>query len=185
MQPLLRVSGLIDRINSFLGQWIGWAILISILVSAVNAVVRKVFNASSNSFLELQWYLFGAAILIASSYTLMRNEHIRIDIISNILPKQVRNSIELFGHIVVLMPFVTLGIYETTPWLIRSYQQGEHSSNYGGLLVWPIKFAIFMGFVFLFFQGISEIIKRIAIMRGLIPDVYGHKSSHDAEGAAV
>jgi TRAP-type mannitol/chloroaromatic compound transport system permease small subunit len=185
MQPLLRVSGLIDRINTFLGQWIGWAILLSIVISAVNAVIRKLFNASSNSWLELQWYLFGAAILIASSYTLMRNEHIRIDIISNILPKQVRNGIELFGHIVVLMPFVTLGIYETAPWLALSYRQGEHSSNFGGLLIWPIKFAIFMGFVLLFFQGISEIIKRIAIMRGLIPDTYGHKGSHDAEGAIV
>src|SRR5687768_11684003 len=137
MTMLLRLSGLIDRISSGVGSLVSWLILVAVLVSAGNAVVRKAFDMSSNAWLELQWYLYSAVFLLAAAYALQRNDHIRIDIVSNALPKTVRNIIELIGHFVMLMPFTVLMIYETVPFVLRSYQQQENSSNAGGLIVWP------------------------------------------------
>ena len=172
MGGLLRLSGAIDRVTAFIGRSVMWLILLSILVSAGNATSRKLFALSSNAWLELQWYLFAAAYLLAAAYTLQRNDHIRIDIISGLLPKKVRNWIDIFGHVVMLFPFVIVMLKEATPWFLQSYRIGEMSSNYGGLIQWPAKGLILVGFFLLAIQAISELIKRIGVMRGLIPDPY-------------
>ncbi len=176
MQGLLKISRGIDAVTAFIGQAVIWLILASILISAGNATSRKLFDWSSNAWLEAQWYLFGAAFMLAAALTLQRNEHIRIDIISNHLPKGVRNTIELIGHVFMLLPFCALMVWETWPNMMESYSIGENSSNYGGLIIWPAKAFILVGFVLLFFQGISELIKRIAIINGVIPDP--HEAHH-------
>lgn len=173
MRTLLGVSRFIDRVNVWLGRAVGWLILAAILVSAGNAIVRKTLSISSNAWLELQWYLFGCAYLVAAAYTLQRNEHIRIDIVSGALPQRARDWIEVFGHVAFLLPFTLVMIWETTPFVIRSIELGEMSANAGGLILWPAKAFILIGFVLLFFQGVSELIKRIAIMRGLMPEPQG------------
>jgi len=169
MGQLLALSRAIDRISEVIGRAVSWLILASILVSAGNAVSRKFLSISSNAWLELQWYLFGAAYFLAAAYTLRRNEHIRIDIVSGLLPQSARNWIDLFGHVFMLVPFTVVMIIETLPDLAESYRIGETSSNYGGLIVWPAKALIFAGFVLLLFQAVSEIIKRIAIITGATP----------------
>ncbi len=178
MQFLLRISNAIDRASALIGRSVMWLILLAILVSAANATSRKVLSISSNAWLELQWYLFGAAFLLAAAYTLQRNEHIRIDIVSNMLPKAVRNWIDLFGHVFMLAPLCLLIIRETWPSLVISYDIGEKSSNYGGLIVWPAKALIVGGFLLLLIQAVSEFIKRVAIMRGIIPDPNDQESAH-------
>ncbi len=172
MQGLLRISGAIDRVTAFIGRSVTWLILLSVLVSAGNATSRKLFSISSNGWLELQWYLFAAAYLLAAAYTLQRNEHIRIDIISNMLPKKVRDWIDIFGHVVMLLPFTFLIIKEAIPWFLQSYRIGEMSSNFGGLIQWPAKGLIIAGFFLLAIQAASELIKRIAVMQGRIADPY-------------
>ena len=172
MNALLSLSRGIDRINAFIGRAVMWLILAAVLVSAGNATMRKVFDISSNAWLELQWYLFGAAFLLAAAYTLQRNEHIRIDIVSNHLPKALRHAIELFGHACMLLPFCALMLWETWPSMMESFRIGETSANFGGLLIWPGKSFIVIGFALLFIQGISELIKRIAIIAGTITDIH-------------
>lgn len=170
MGGLLGLARGIDRVNSFIGKTVGWAILIAILVSAGNAIVRKMFNVSSNAWLELQWYLYGVAFLGAAAYTLLENEHIRIDILYGHWSRRSQHWIDLIGHVFILMPFVTLMIWLLWPWFWRSFHNGEMSNNAGGLLLWPAKSLLLIAFILLFFQGLSEIIKKIAIMRGLIDD---------------
>jgi TRAP-type mannitol/chloroaromatic compound transport system permease small subunit len=164
------VSRAIDALNTFLGKLVGYFILASILISAINASIRKTFSISSNWALELQWQLFGAAVLIASAWTLLRGEHVRIDIFINKMPPRWRNIVDLVGHIIVLLPFSILGMYEAWPWVATSFQQQEVSSNFGGLIIWPVKSSIMLGFFLLFLQAISEIIKRVATLMGRIPD---------------
>ncbi|HVO03264.1 MAG TPA: TRAP transporter small permease subunit [Candidatus Cybelea sp.] len=170
MGALLALSRAIDRLNGLIGRAVMWLILGAILVSAGNATTRKLFDVSSNAWLELQWYLFGAAYFLAAAYTLQRNEHIRIDIVSSHLPKVWRNGIELFGHLCMLIPYTLIMLWETWPSMTESYSIGEMSSNYGGLIIWPAKAMIVAGFGLLFAQAISEIIKRIAVIMELIPD---------------
>jgi TRAP-type mannitol/chloroaromatic compound transport system permease small subunit len=172
MGALLAISRAIDRATALIGRLVMWLILGAIVVSAANATSRKAFDISSNAWLELQWYLFGAAYLFAAAYTLQRNEHIRIDIVSNHLPKGVRHAIELFGHVFMLLPLCLLMVWETWPNMMESYNIGEGSSNFGGLIVWPAKACIVIGFALLFLQGISELIKRIAIIAGAIPEIH-------------
>ncbi len=172
MRGALAVSRAIDWVTGLIGRHVSWLILAAILVSAANATSRKLFSISSNAYLELQWYLFAAAYLLAAAYTLQRNEHIRIDIVSNMMPKTVRNWIDIVGHLVMLLPFTILIVREAIPWFMRSYEIGEMSSNYGGLIQWPAKGMIIVGFGLLALQGVSEIIKRIAVIRGDIPDPY-------------
>ena len=172
MGVLLRISGAIDRATAFIGQSVTWLILLSVLVSAGNATSRKLFSLSSNAWLELQWYLFAAAYLLAAAYTLQRNGHVRIDIISNLLPKRIRNWIDIFGHAVMLLPFTVLMVWEITPWFIESYRIGEVSANYGGLTLWPAKALLLAGFFLLAIQAVSEIIKRVAVIQGRIADPY-------------
>jgi len=179
MAGLLALSRAVDRLNEFIGKWVSWLILVAILVSAVNAVVRKTFNMSSNAWLELQWYLFGAAFLLAAAYTLRQNEHIRIDILYGMWSRRVQHWIDLFGHVFFLMPFVTLMIFYFVPYVSLSYRIGEVSTNSGGLILWPAKLLLLVGFVQLGIQGISEIIKKIAIMTGRMDDPTPFISVHE------
>jgi TRAP-type mannitol/chloroaromatic compound transport system permease small subunit len=178
MDAALRLSAGIDRLNTFIGKSAYWLILVAVLVSAVNAIVRKAFDVSSNAWLELQWQLFGAVFMLCTAYTLLRNEHIRIDIVNSRLPKRVRDWIDLLGHVLFLMPFVLLMIWDGVPFFLTSWHQNEQSLNAGGLPQWPAKLLIPLGFFFLFLQGVSEIVKRVAVMRGRIPDPHGEEPVH-------
>jgi TRAP-type mannitol/chloroaromatic compound transport system permease small subunit len=170
MDGLLRLSRTIDRINETIGKSVSWLILVAVLVSAVNAVIRKAFSTSSNAWLELQWYLFGAAFLLAAAYTLKQNEHIRIDIVYGIWSRRVQHWIDLIGHLLFLMPFVVLMVVYLIPYVSLSFRSGEVSTNAGGLIIWPAKALLLVGFSLLLAQGVSEIVKKIAVMRDIIPD---------------
>lgn len=178
MQPLLALSNAIDRMNEFIGKAVSWLILAAVLVSAGNAIVRKAFNMSSNSWLELQWYLFGAVFMLAAAYTLKQGEHIRIDIFYGTRSKKTQDRIELFGHLFFLLPFCLLMVWLLIPYTWHAIKSGEVSANAGGLILWPSKAIILAGFVLLTLQAISEIIKRIAIMNGIIDDPNPHVSTH-------
>ncbi|MGE0500481.1 MAG: TRAP transporter small permease subunit [Rhizobiaceae bacterium] len=179
MRALLGLSTIIDRINELIGKWIGWLILLAILVSAINATVRKTLNMSSNAWLELQWYLYGAAFLLAAAYTLKQNEHIRIDIVYGLFSRRKQHWIDLFGHVFFLMPFALLMVYYFVPWVALSYRSGEVSTNAGGLILWPAKALLLVGFSLLALQGVSEIIKKIAIMVGNMADPTPFVSAHE------
>src|SRR4051812_10452336 len=170
LQSLLKMSRGIDAFTKWTGKRLAWLILVAVVVSAVNAIVRKVFDTSSNSWLELQWVLFSIVFLLCSAWTLLDNEHIRIDIVNNMLPKQLRNSIDIVGHLFFLVPLCVIMIITGVPFFRRSVEINEQSGNAGGLPQWPAKSLIMIGFAMLLVQGISELIKRIAVMRGLIPD---------------
>ena len=170
MQSLLKLSRGIDAFTRWTGKRLAWLILVAVIVSAINAIVRKTFDTSSNSWLELQWVLFSIVFLLCSPWTLLDNEHIRIDIVNNALPKTVRNIIDVVGHVFFLMPLCVVMIITGGPFFMRSYEIGEQSGNAGGLPQWPTKSLIIIAFAFLFVQGVSELIKRIAVMQGLIPD---------------
>lgn len=178
MSGLLALSRGIDRVNTLIGRSASWLILLAIFVSATNAIVRKVFSISSNAWLELQWYLYGGAFLLAAAYTLLENEHIRIDILYGSLSRRKQHWIDLLGTIFFLMPVVLVTLWFVWPWLLRSINNGEMSMNAGGLILWPAKALLFAGFVLLFFQGISEIIKKIAVMRGIIDDPHPPAGHH-------
>jgi TRAP-type mannitol/chloroaromatic compound transport system permease small subunit len=164
------VSRAIDAFTRWTGKRLAWLILVAVIVSALNAIVRKAFDTSSNSWLELQWVLFSIVFLLCSPWTLLDNEHIRIDIVNNMLPNRVRDIIDLVGHALFLLPLTVVMIITGVPFFLRSFEINEQSGNAGGLPQWPAKSLIMLGFAFLLVQGISELIKRIAVMRGLIPD---------------
>ncbi len=177
--PLARA---IDAFNRTVGKYLSWLILAAVLVSAINAVIRKLFDVSSNSWLELQWVLFSIVFLLCSPWTLLDNEHIRIDIVNNMFPKWLRNTIDVIGHAFFLLPLTVVMIVTSIPFFTKSYAINEQSMNAGGLPQWPAKSLIMIGFALLFIQGISELIKRIAIMRGIIPDPHEARlSSAEAE----
>jgi TRAP-type mannitol/chloroaromatic compound transport system permease small subunit len=184
VRKLLGFSRAVDAVNIFIGQWVAWAILAAILVSAANATVRKVLNTSSNAWLEIQWILFGMVFLLCSAWALLSNEHIRIDIVNNMLPKRVRDAIDVFGHVFFLLPVTLVIAYLGWPFFFRSLMQNEQSTNAGGLPVYPSKFLIPLAFTLLFVQGLSELIKRLAIMRGDLKDTTtggGHHAAAEAE----
>jgi TRAP-type mannitol/chloroaromatic compound transport system permease small subunit len=188
MSGLLGLSRFIDGMNEKIGKTAAWAIVIAVLVSAINALIRKVFGTSSNAWLELQWYLFGAVFMLCASWTFKCNEHIRIDIISSKLTQRGRDIIELIGHTLFLGSFVAVMVYTSWPFLMQSYMSREVSANAGGLLLWPAKAMILIGFIFLGLQALSELIKRIAIMRGELEDVHaagGHHAAAEAEAARL
>ena len=170
MQSLLKMSRGIDAFTRWVGKRLAWLILVAVIVSAVNAIVRKVFDTSSNAWLELQWVLFSIVFLLCSPWTLLDNEHIRIDVLNQMLPKRVRDSIDVIGHLFFLLPLTVVMIITGGPFFMRSFEINEQSGNAGGLPQWPAKSLIVIGFTFLLVQGLSELIKRIAVMRGLIPD---------------
>jgi TRAP-type mannitol/chloroaromatic compound transport system permease small subunit len=166
MTGLLAFSRLIDSITRFVGYHVRWLILLAVLVSAGNAIIRKTFDTSSNAWLELQWLLFGAVFMLAASFTLQRNAHVRIDVLSSRLSKRVRDWIDVFGHLFMLLPLTVTMIWLSWPFFLESFQNNEMSSNAGGLIVWPSKFFIVAGFTMLFFQMVSEVIKRLAVITG-------------------
>lgn len=170
MNVLLAISRTIDKTNGLIGRSVAWLILVAVLVSAGNAAVRKAFDISSNAFLELQWYLYGAVFMLAAAHTLLRNEHVRIDVLSSLLSRRARNWIDLLGHILFLAPFVFLMAYLSWPFFWTSFSSGEVSGNAGGLILWPAKFLVFAGFVLLAGQAMSEIIKRLLVILGQIAD---------------
>ncbi len=177
MQSLLRLSQGIDAFTRWTGKRLAWLILVAIIISAVNAIIRKGFDVSSNSWLELQWVLFGIVFLLCSPWTLLDNEHIRIDIVNNLFSKRWRDIVDVIGHVFFLMPLCIVMIITGGPFFMRSVEVNEQSGNAGGLPQWPAKSLIIIGFAFLLVQGISELIKRIAVMRGLIPDPHASQVS--------
>jgi len=186
VNALLALSRVIDAVNFRIGKVLSWLILAAVVVSATNAVIRKLFDTSSNAWLELQWVLFGTVFLLCSSWTMLANEHIRIDIVNNLLPKRTRDTIDIIGHALFLLPLTIIMIITSVPFFIRSFSINEQSMNAGGLPQWPAKSLILIGFTLLFFQGISELIKRIAVMRGLIPDPHvSSVSAIEAEAERV
>jgi TRAP-type mannitol/chloroaromatic compound transport system permease small subunit len=170
LKTLLPVTRVIDSANTWIGKRLSWLILAAVVVSAANASVRKIFDTSSNSWLELQWVLFSVVFLLCSPWTLLANEHIRIDIINNQLPNWLRDTIEVVGHAFFLLPLTIIMIITGIPFFLRSVEINEQSGNAGGLPQWPSKALIMIAFAMLLVQGLSELIKRIAIMRELIPD---------------
>jgi TRAP-type mannitol/chloroaromatic compound transport system permease small subunit len=166
----LRVSRLIDAVNERVGQAIYWLVLVAVLVSAGNATIRYTLDTSSNGWLELQWYLFSAVFLLGAGYTLLHNEHVRIDVVFGHLAPRKRAWIDLLGGIFFLLPMAIVIMWLSWPIFIESFARGEVSSDAGGLLRWPVKLLIPIGFLLLALQGVSEIIKRIAFLRGLVPD---------------
>ncbi len=169
MSFLLSLSRFIDALNEKIGHAISWALLLAVIICTGNAVVRYLFNISSNGWLEIQWYLFAAIFLLATSYTLRRNEHVRIDVIVGRFSKRTQVWIDLLGFLLFLMPATLLILYYSVPYAWISIENQEVSSNAGGLIVWPAKLLIPVGFTFLILQGVSEIIKRIGYLKGLVP----------------
>ncbi len=170
MSALLGLSSKIDWLNEKLGQAVKWLVLVAVLISAGNAVVRKTFDTSSNALLEVQWYLFAAVFMLAAGYTLLRQEHVRIDVISGRLTKRNQIIIDIIGLCVFLLPFVVVVIGLSLPLVLRAISSGEMSNNAGGLIRWPVFALLPLGLAFLGLQGVSELIKRVAFLKGLIPD---------------
>jgi TRAP-type mannitol/chloroaromatic compound transport system permease small subunit len=170
MRGLLKFSNAVDWLNAQVGRWVIWLILGSTIISAINALVRKIFNTSSNAYLEVQWYLFAGAFLLAAGYTLLHNEHVKIDVISSHLSKRKQIWIDVIGFTFFLMPMCMIILWFGTPFFLQGFRSGEMSSNAGGLIRWPVYALMPIGFGLLMLQGLSELVKRIAFLRGLIPD---------------
>jgi len=170
MQAMLKISRLIDALNTHVGRSVYWLVLVAVLLSAGNAIIRKVFNMSSNAFLEAQWYLFSAVFLFCAGYTLLRNEHVRIDVINGRFSHKTQAWVDIFGTVFFLMPMTLLFIYLSWPVFVRTYTHGEISTNAGGLLIWPARLLVPIGFTLLALQGVSELIKRLAFVTGQGPD---------------
>jgi TRAP-type mannitol/chloroaromatic compound transport system permease small subunit len=177
----MQLSRLIDRLSEFVGRWVSWLVLAAVLVSAINAVVRKAFNASSNGFLEIQWYFFATMFLLAAGYTLLRQEHVKIDVVLGHFSKRTQIKVEIFGIAAFLLPLVVVVIDLVWPLVTKAYISGEMSSNAGGLIRWPIFAMVPLGFALLGLQGISELIKRVAFLQGLIDDPTKKKQEKTAE----
>lgn len=171
--------------NEKVGHIVYWLILVAVLISAGNAVARKLFNLSSNAFLEVQWYLFSAVFLLGAGYTLLRNEHVRIDVFYQRLSPRARAWIDIFGSVFFLLPIVVVIFWLSWPMFLESFVRQEVSVNAGGLLRWPVKLLIPVGFLLLCLQGLSELIKRIAFLRGLTPEPGARTKPHGAESLAL
>lgn len=170
MKSLLLISKGIDRLNETLGRALIWLVLVMVLVSSGNAVSRYLLNVSSNAFLELQWYLFAMVFLLCAGYTLLHNEHIRIDVVSSRFSARTRAKIDIFGTVFFLLPVTLYITWLSWPIFVNAWVSAEISSNAGGLIRWPARLMVPVGFFLLSLQGMSELIKRIAFLRGLIPD---------------
>jgi TRAP-type mannitol/chloroaromatic compound transport system permease small subunit len=167
---LLAFSRFVDRFNDYVGKGVYWLILLSVIVSSGNATIRYAFSRSSNGWLEIQWYLFSAVFLLGAGYTLLHNEHVRIDIIYGRLKPRTRAWIDLLGGLFFLLPMALLIMSLAWPMFLDSWRIDEYSTDAGGLIRWPVKLLIPVGFLLLTLQGVSEIIKRVAFLMGLIPD---------------
>ncbi len=181
MAPLLTLSRLIDRLSEFVGRWVAWLVLAAVLISAGNAIVRKIFDESSNGLLEIQWYLFAAVFLLAAGYTLLRQEHVKIDVIAGRFSKRTQIWIDIVGICVFTLPFVVVVLDLSMPLVLRAYRMHEMSNNAGGLVRWPVFALLPAGFFLLGLQGVSELIKRLAFLQGLVPDPTQRKVAKTAE----
>lgn len=170
MKTLLQLSRAIDALNNCVGRALCWLVLVAVLVSAGNASVRYLFNISSNAWLEVQWYLFSAVFLLCAGYTLLHNQHVRIDIISGRLSRKARVWIDILGTLFFLMPMAVLILWLSWPVFVDAWRSGEMSSNAGGLALWPARLMVPSGFLLLILQGVSELIKRVAFLAGAAPD---------------
>lgn len=184
MSILLKLSGWIDNLNSRVGKLTTWLILMTTLISAGNAIVRKLFDTSSNALLEVQWYIFAAVFLLGAAYGLLQNSHVRIDFISSRLSPRTRNWIDVVGIVAALIPFCLLSIYLSWPLFVQAYESGEVSQNAGGLIRWPAYALIPAGFALLALQGVSELIKRLAFLTGQAPDSLA-ETEEDADEAEI
>jgi TRAP-type mannitol/chloroaromatic compound transport system permease small subunit len=181
LNALLGVSRVIDALSERIGRVIAWLVLVTVLISAANATVRKLFDYSSNSYLEIQWYLFSAIFLVGAGYTLLRNEHVRIDIVSSRLSARARNWIDVIGLVLFLFPMCFIITWLSWPLLEDSYVRGEVSTNAGGLIIWPARLLVPVGFILLMLQALSELIKRCAFLAGRIPDPLEKHAGKSAE----
>ena len=181
MKALLSLSHVIDKLNERIGLTVSWLVLAAVLISAANAVVRKAFNVSSNSFLEIQWYLFSVVFLFCAGYTLLRNQHVRIDVIAGRLSPRAQAWIDILGTLFFLLPMSLTIMWLSWPVFIEAYQRQEVSTNAGGLIIWPARLLVPIGFFLLVIQGVSELIKRIAFLKGLIPDPAQKQHEKSAE----
>jgi TRAP-type mannitol/chloroaromatic compound transport system permease small subunit len=181
LSALLQLSRWIDRLSEWIGRWVAWLVLIMVLISAINASVRKAFNFSSNAYLEIQWYLFAAVFLGAAGYTLLRQEHVKIDVILGRFSRRTQVKVEIFGLVAFLMPFCFAVVTEVLPLVIRAYNTGEMSENAGGLIRWPVYAIVPVGFTLLAIQGLSELIKRVAFLQGKAEDPGKKKQEKSAE----
>ncbi len=181
MKLLLRISGAIDALNERVGNAVYWLVLVMVLESAGNAIVRKLFDWSSNSLLEMQWYLFSAVFLLCAGWTLLRNEHVRIDILQGRYPPKAQAWVDIFGTIFFMLPMVALFFWLSIPWFWRSYTEHEISGSAGGLTLWPARLLVPIGFALLGLQGLSELVKRIAFVTGNGPDPIKRHDPHAAE----
>ncbi|MBZ0133126.1 MAG: TRAP transporter small permease subunit [Anaerolineales bacterium] len=174
MNFLLKLSRLIDALSDLIGKSLIWLILAAVLISAGNAIVRKIFNMSSNAFLEIQWYLFAAVFMLGAGYAFLKNAHVRIDFLSNRFSERTRNWIDIFGILLFLGPLCYMLIVMSWPLFMNAWTSGEMSQNANGLIRWPVYLMIPAGMALLLLQAFSELIKRVAFLRGLIPDPIGH-----------
>jgi TRAP-type mannitol/chloroaromatic compound transport system permease small subunit len=181
MQALLKFSKAVDWLNAQVGKYAIWLILGSTVVSAVNAIVRKAFNVSSNAYLEVQWYLFAATFLLCSAYTLLNGEHVKIDVLYSRWSKRAQMWIDVFGFTCFLLPLCSAILWFSVPFFLKGFQSGEVSGNAGGLIRWPVYAMMPLGFGLLFLQGVSELIKRLAFLMGLIEDPTHKKVEKTAE----
>jgi len=182
VNALLALSRAIDAVTERVGRFVYWLVLVVVLISAANATIRKLFNYSSNAYLEIQWYLFSVIFLFGAGYTLLRNDHVRIDIIAGRLSARAQNWIDVFGIVLFLWPMSLIIMWLSWPLFIDSFARNEVSTNAGGLAIWPARLMVPIGFALLIMQSVSELIKRIAFLRGLIPDPlqkHGGKSAEE------
>ncbi|MCO4888794.1 TRAP transporter small permease subunit [Cupriavidus sp. WGtm5] len=169
MSSLMRISRLIDAVNAFIGQWAKWLVLLAVLVCAGNAIIRYSFSISSNAWLELQWYMFAGVFLLGAPYTLRRDEHVRIDVVAGRFSERTQVWIDVFGILFFLLPISVIILWLSIPYFWLSYAGHEMSGNAGGLIRWPAKFLIVAGFALMILQGLSELIKRFAYLKGDLP----------------
>lgn len=181
MHALMKFSRAVDWLNAQVGRFVIWLIFAATAISALNAIVRKVFDTSSNAYLEAQWYLYAWSFLAAAGFTLLHREHVRIDVLNSRLPKRVQVWIDILGFALFLTPLCLLVLWLSVPVVLQMYQTGEMSGNPGGLIRWPVWLALPVGFVLLLLQGWSELIKRVAFLRGVGPDPMGRLADKSAE----
>jgi TRAP-type mannitol/chloroaromatic compound transport system permease small subunit len=181
MRTLLKAAHAVDMLNEWVGRCVYWLVLVMVLESAGNAIVRKLFNSSSNALLELQWYLFSGVFLLCAGWTLLRNEHVRIDILQGRLSPRGQAWLDIFGTVFFMLPMVLIFIWLSWPWFLRTYTEGEISGSAGGLVLWPARLLVPVGFVLLALQGFSELAKRVAFLAGVGPDPVARHEAHAAE----
>src|SRR6056297_3261501 len=180
----LRLARGIDAVNERIARLAAWLVVAAVVISAGNAISRKLFSLSSNAWLELQWYLFGAVFLLGAAWTLKRDEHVRVDFLASRLSRRARHWLDILGHLLFLAPFAALHMVLAVPFFLASWRSGEVSANAGGLVLWPAKLLVLLGFILLLGQAVSETIKRIARLRGALPEPGDHDGRPKAGDAA-